>query len=64
MSCFNWVVLVYYSLGFLVLHIIADTLIRFGKPRFAFSFSLTGLLLFLLFFRCFFVIYISPVLSK
>lgn len=53
MSYSNWVVLVYYSLGFIVLHLIADTFIRFGKSRYAFSFSLTGLFLFLLFFVVF-----------
>ena len=64
MSCSDWKILIYYSLGFLVLHLVADTLIRFEKPRYSSSFSLASLLFFFLCLRCFFLIYIIPFVSK
>ena len=64
MSCSDWRVLVYYSLGFLVLHLVADTLIRLEKPRYSSSFALAGLLFFFLCLRCLFLIYIIPFVSK
>ena len=64
MSCSDWKILVYYSLGFLVLHLVADTLIRLKKPRYSSSFSLAGLLFLFLCLRCLFLIYILPLLRK
>lgn len=64
MSCSDWRVLVYYSLGFLVLHLVADTLIRLERPKYSSSFALAGLLFFFLCLRCLFLIYILPILSQ